>query len=76
MKDDAVLDGEIVVLNEDGKSDFQKLQHYEDNTQYPICYYVFDVLSVHGHSTAGLPLIERKKLLRKIIPKMTCDKIF
>jgi bifunctional non-homologous end joining protein LigD len=69
MKDDLVLDGEIVVLNEDGKSDFQKLQHYEDNTQYPICYYVFDVLSANGHSTVDLPLIERKKLLKRIIPK-------
>ena len=69
MKTDLVLDGEIVVLNGDGKSDFQKLQHYEDNTQYPICYYVFDVLSVNGSSTTNLPLIERKKLLQKIIPK-------
>ena len=69
MKTDLVLDGEIVVLNGDGKSDFQKLQHYEDNTQYPICYYVFDVLSVNGSNTTNLPLIERKKLLQKIIPK-------
>ncbi len=69
LKDDLVLDGEIVVLNEEGKSDFQKLQHYEDNTQYPICYYVFDVLSINGHSTYELPLTERKKLLKKIIPK-------
>lgn len=69
LKDDVVLDGEIVVLNEEGKSDFQKLQHYEDNTQYPICYYVFDVLSINGHSTCELPLTERKKLLKKILPK-------
>jgi bifunctional non-homologous end joining protein LigD len=69
MKDDLVLDGEVVVLNEDGKSDFQKLQHYEDNTQYPLCYYVFDVLSINGHSTYELPLTERKKLLKKIIHK-------
>jgi len=69
LKDDLVLDGEIVVLNEDGKSDFQKLQHYADNTQYPICYYVFDVLSVNGHSTYQLPLIKRKKILQQIIPK-------
>jgi bifunctional non-homologous end joining protein LigD len=69
MKDDLVLDGEVVVLNEAGKSDFQKLQHYEDNTQYPLCYYVFDVLSINGHSTYELPLTERKKLLKKIILK-------
>lgn len=69
LKDDVVLDGEIVVLNEEGKPDFQKLQHYEDNTQYPVCYYVFDVLSINGHNTYELPLTERKKLLKKILPK-------
>lgn len=69
LKHDVVLDGEIVILNEEGKSDFQKLQHYEDNTHFPICYYVFDVLSLNGQDTTGLPLIDRKKLLKKIIPK-------
>ena len=69
IKHDAVLDGEIVILNEEGKSDFQKLQHYEDNTQYPLCYYVFDLLSLNGNSTYDLPLVERKELLRKLLPK-------
>lgn len=69
IKHDAVLDGEIVVLNEKGISDFQKLQHYEDNTQYPLCYYIFDILSLNGKDTTGLPLLERKKLVKKLIPK-------
>jgi len=69
IKHDAVLDGEIVILNEEGKSDFQKLQHYEDNTQYPICYYVFDLLSLNGNDTSEIPLIDRKELLKKLIPK-------
>ncbi len=69
IKHDAVLDGEIVILNKEGKSDFQKLQHYEDNTQYPICYYVFDLLSLNGKSTYELPLIERKQLLKKLLPE-------
>lgn len=69
IKHDAVLDGEIVVLNEKGKSDFQKLQHYEDNTQYPICYYVFDLLSLDGENTCELPLTDRKKLLHQLIRK-------
>ncbi len=69
IKHNAVLDGEIVILNEDGKSDFQKLQHYEDNTQYPICYYVFDLLSLNGNSTYELSLIERKELLKKLLSK-------
>lgn len=69
IKHDAILDGEIVILNDEGKSDFQKLQHYEDNTQYPICYYVFDLLSLNGQSTYDLPLLQRKELLKKLLPK-------
>ena len=36
IKHDAVLDGEIVVLNENGFPDFQKIQHYAENTHFPI----------------------------------------
>ena len=69
IKHQAVLDGEVVVINEAGKSDFQKLQHYEDNTQFPLCYYVFDLLSLNGQDTTALSLLDRKKLLKKLIPK-------
>ena len=69
IKYQVIFDGEIVVINAEGKADFQKLQHYEDNTQFPLCYYVFDLLSLNGEDTSMLPLIERKKLLKKIIQK-------
>lgn len=69
IKHNAILDGEIVVLNEAGKADFQKLQHYEDNTQYPICYYVFDLLQLDGKDTCELPLTDRKKLLQQLLKK-------
>src|SRR5882757_5981885 len=69
QKHNVVLDGEVVVLNEKGRSDFQKLQHYEDNTQYPICYYIFDVLSIDGTDTKSLPLVQRKQLLKQLLPK-------
>lgn len=67
IKHTAVLDGEIVVLNEKGFPSFQKLQHYEDNTQFPLCYYVFDLLSLDGKDTTQLPLVERKELLQKLV---------
>lgn len=73
-KYDVVLDGEIVVLNEQGKSDFQKLQHYEDNTKYPLCYYVFDLLSLNGKDTFGLTVLERKTLLKSVIKKSSVIK--
>ncbi|MEJ7682893.1 MAG: hypothetical protein WKG06_34565 [Segetibacter sp.] len=46
MKLNAVLDGEIVVLNEDGNPDFQKLQDYGLNRNFPLHYYVFDLLEL------------------------------
>lgn len=69
IKHEAVLDGEIVVLNELGYPDFQKIQHYEDNTNFPLLYYVFDLLSLNNHSLYDQPLTERKKLLKKLLPK-------
>ena len=69
IRADAVLDGEIVVLNDEGHPEFQLLQHYESNTHRPIHYYVFDILFLNGHNTCELPLIERKELLQGIIKK-------
>ncbi len=69
IKQQVVLDGEIVILDENGKSDFQKLQDYENNSNYPIGYYIFDLLAINGKPIYDLPLIDRKKMLRKIIPK-------
>ena len=69
IKHDAVLDGEIVVLNENGFPDFQKIQHYAENTHFPICYYVFDLLSMDGNDLTHLPLTDRKELLQKMLPK-------
>ena len=69
IKPKAVLDGEIVVLNEEGHPEFQLLQHYEENTHRPIQFYAFDILFLNGHNTCELPLIERKELLQGIIPK-------
>lgn len=63
----AVFDGEIVVLNEEGNPDFQKLQHYDLYRNFPIVYYVFDLLELNGKKLYSTPLAERKKLLADII---------
>lgn len=67
MKLHAVLDGEVVVVDENGRSDFQLLQHYESS--YPTEYRVFDVLSINGKDTCELPLTDRKALLKKLLKK-------
>lgn len=69
MKWNAVLDGEIVVLNEKGNPDFQKLQDYGMNKDFPLQYYVFDLLELNGKKLYAAPLIERKKLLAELIKK-------
>lgn len=66
---DAVLDGEIIVLNDEGKPDFQLLQHYSENQHRPIQYYIFDLLRLNGKDITNLPLKERKELLQKLIPE-------
>ncbi len=63
----AVLDGEVIVVDEDGKSNFQLLQHYEGS--FPLEYRVFDVLSINGKDVCHLPLTERKMLLKKLVKK-------
>ena len=65
---DVVLDGEVVVINENGNSDFQALQQYEVTQNGNLCFYVFDLIFIDGHDISGLPLIERKNILKEIIP--------
>jgi bifunctional non-homologous end joining protein LigD len=65
---DAVLDGEIVVVDDQGRPDFQALQHYQDSGSGHLLYYVFDLLYFRGHDLTDLPLQRRKELLKKILP--------
>ena len=67
LKEDVVLDGEIVVFNERGKPDFQKLQQYGDNQSASIVYYVFDCLRYQGKNITHLPLVDRKEIARRVI---------
>jgi bifunctional non-homologous end joining protein LigD len=72
---EAWVDGEIVSLDAEGRSDFQQLQARMGQQkpvgqlieQVPVYYYVFDLLYLDGHDLRGLPLIERKKLLRAVL---------
>jgi bifunctional non-homologous end joining protein LigD len=66
---DVVIDGEIVLLNDKNLPDFQKLQHYENHLNYPLLYYVFDMLALDGKSTTDLPLTDRKALVKKLLKK-------
>ena len=58
----AVLDGELVVLDDDGRPRFELIQRHERQAGG---YFVFDVLSIDGHDTIGLPYEERRRLLAR-----------
>ena len=72
---EALLDGEVVVLDGTGRSDFQRLQSRMGvrnpspkllSTE-PVVYYVFDILYCDGYDLRGIPLIERKEFLKRIL---------
>jgi bifunctional non-homologous end joining protein LigD len=64
----AVLDGEIVVLNEKGQSDFGDLQNWRSEADGDLVYYVFDLLWLEGRDLTGLPLSVRRALLQSVVP--------
>jgi bifunctional non-homologous end joining protein LigD len=63
-----VLDGEIVALDENGRSSFQQLQRAADfGNRSSITYYAFDILNVNGRNLTSLPLMKRKAVLKLLI---------
>ena len=64
----ALLDGEVVVLEPDGRTSFASLQNaFQDGTKHALTYFVFDLLHLDGHNLRNLPLLERKKLLAAVV---------
>jgi bifunctional non-homologous end joining protein LigD len=61
----AILDGELVSLDEDGKPDFPQLcaTVLMRHRPAPLTFMAFDVLSVEGRNVMGLPYMERRKIL-------------
>jgi bifunctional non-homologous end joining protein LigD len=65
---DAIIDGEIVALNETGHSSFQLLQAYEMGKERPpIFYYAFDLLRLNGQDLRELPVEKRKAQLEQLL---------
>ncbi len=67
MKLNAVLDGEIVVINQSGIANFSDLQNWRSEADGELIFYVFDILWLNGVSLLEYPLSNRKELLNKII---------
>jgi bifunctional non-homologous end joining protein LigD len=64
---ECVIDGEVVALDEEGRSSFQLLQAREmEGRKSPVYFYAFDLLQLDGKSLVGLPLEARKNVLEKL----------
>jgi bifunctional non-homologous end joining protein LigD len=67
---DAIIDGEIVALDEKGRSSFQLLQGIDMGKQRPpIAFYAFDLLQLNGKDLQNLPVEERKAKLEELLKK-------
>ncbi len=64
---DAILDGEVVVLDEQARSSFELLQKHGKGTEAH--YMVFDLLSLDGESFLGRPYLERRARLEQLFPE-------
>lgn len=63
----AILDGEIVIVDEDGRSSFQKLQRaMGKGVTATFVYEAFDILYLDGFNLTQAPLLQRKLLLKKL----------
>jgi bifunctional non-homologous end joining protein LigD len=63
----ALLDGEVVVLDPDGRSDFQALQGALKDAKVPLVFFAFDLLVVDGEYIRKQPLLARKARLARIL---------
>src|SRR5207249_4453236 len=67
--DECVIDGEVVAMDEEGRSSFQLLQRAElDGKDAPLAFYVFDLLQLNGRSLIEVPLSLRQDMLMRLIP--------
>jgi bifunctional non-homologous end joining protein LigD len=78
LKLDATLDGEVVVFR-DGMPSFQAIQNYKSTQSLPIQFIVFDCLRLDGRDLTKLKLVERKEILKSVLPESNiikyCDHV-
>jgi bifunctional non-homologous end joining protein LigD len=69
--ENAILDGEVVAFAGDGTTSFQRLQNaFGEGRAGELAYHLFDLIHLDGRDLRGLPLIERKALLRALMERL------
>ncbi len=65
----AIIDGEIIVLNDAGLSDFGELRKAITRRQHDLYFVAFDLLHLNGHDLRDMPLEDRREILAAMIPE-------
>lgn len=66
--EDAIIDGEIVAVDGDGRSSFQLLQTFDTGRERPsLLFYAFDLLRLNGTDLTARPLTERRAKLQRLL---------
>ena len=63
------IDGELAVVGADGVTNFQALQQALNTRAPGMVYFAFDLLALDGESLVALPLLQRKRLLAKLLAR-------
>jgi len=73
-----ILDGEVIAADEHGRPSFQRLQQRarflrpaelrRATLENPVTFYAFDLIAFEDRDLRGLPLVERKRVLRELLP--------
>lgn len=64
----AIVDGEIVVLNEEGRPDFGGIQNWNRHKKGELVFYVFDLIWLDGLDLTNEPLYKRREALKHLVP--------
>jgi len=66
--EDCVIDGEVVAMDDEGRSSFQLLQSRDlpGGKDHPVFFYVFDLVQAGGRSLVSAPLAQRKAWLEQL----------
>jgi bifunctional non-homologous end joining protein LigD len=66
----ALFDGEVCVVESDGTTSFQALQNaLGEGEARAVTYFVFDLVHLDGYDLSAVPLLERKKLLARLLAR-------
>lgn len=75
FEDELILDGEIVIEDQKGISNFQLLQNYTTTKKGVLRYYIFDILYLNGYPVTQLPFTQRRELVEAVFAKVKLTNI-